>query len=198
MSIEAIYSRRSIRKYKADKVPLNMIEKIIEAGRNAPSGKNKQPWKFTVFGGDQKDEMLLAMERGIQRELNEESLLPKDRNGLPDAINTLKIMKKAPIVIMVLDSDCKTPCERITAEYRITEIVNTLSIGAAIQNMLLQAEDLGLGTLWVGNTFFAYEELCSYLETDMQLVGAIAVGYPNEKPDVRPRKPIDSIVEYRI
>ena len=36
MSIEAIYSRRSIRKYKADKVPLNMIEKIIEAGRNAP------------------------------------------------------------------------------------------------------------------------------------------------------------------
>ena len=46
--------------------------------------------------------------------------------------------------------------------------------------MLLQAEDLGLGTLWVGNTFFVYEELCSYLETDMQLVGAIAVGYPNE------------------
>lgn len=198
MSIEAIYNRRSIRKYKNNPVPIDIIEKIIDAGRNAPSGKNKQPWRYIVFGEGQKEEMLSAMDLGIQRELNGNALLPKDKNGLPDAIYTLKIMKEAPIVILVLDTECTSPFENITAEYRVTEIVNTLSIGASIQNMLLQAQDLGLGTLWIGNTFFAYEELCEYLKTDMQLVGAIALGYPDETPSARPRKNLNDIVEYRF
>lgn len=198
MSIEAIYNRRSIRKYKNNPVPIDIIEKIIDAGRNAPSGKNKQPWRYIVFGEGQKEEMLSVMDLGIQRELNGKALLPKDKNGLPDAIYTLKIMKEAPIVILVLDTECTTPFENITAEYRVTEIVNTLSIGASIQNMLLQAQDLGLGTLWIGNTFFAYEELCKYLKTDMQLVGAITLGYPDEHPAVRPRKNLSDIVEYRF
>ena len=198
MSIEAIYNRRSIRKYKNNPVPIDIIEKIIDAGRNAPSGKNKQPWRYIVFGEGQKEEMLSAMDLGIQRELNGNALLPKDKNGLPDAIYTLKIMKEAPIVILVLDTECTSPFENITAEYRVTEIVNTLSIGASVQNMLLQAHDLGLGTLWIGNTFFAYEELCEYLKTDMQLVGAIALGYPDETPPVRPRKNLNDIVEYRF
>lgn len=198
MSIEAIYNRKSIRKYKNNPVPIDIIEQIIDAGRNAPSGKNKQPWRYIVFGEGQKEEMLSVMDLGIQRELNEKALLPKDKNGLPDAIYTLKIMKEAPIVILVLDTECTTPFENITAEYRVTEIVNTLSIGASIQNMLLQAQDLGLGTLWIGNTFFAYEELCEYLKTDMQLVGAIALGYPDETPSARPRKNLNDIVEYRF
>lgn len=198
MSIEAIYNRRSIRKYKNDPLPIDIIEKIIDAGRNAPSGKNKQPWRYIVFGEGQKEEMLSAMDLGIQRELNGNALLPKDKNGLPDAIYTLKIMKEAPIVILVLDTECTSPFENITAEYRVTEIVNTLSIGASVQNMLLQAQDFGLGTLWIGNTFFAYEELCKYLKTDMQLLGAIALGYPDEQPLARPRKNLSDIVEYRF
>lgn len=81
---------------------------------------------------------------------------------------------------------------------RITEICDSLSIGASIQNISLAAEEKGLGTLWIANTCFAYEELMSYLDMKAQLVGAIAVGYADENPMQRPRKPLDEVVEYRL
>ncbi|AZV58355.1 nitroreductase family protein [Clostridium sp. AWRP] len=199
MSIEAIYNRRSIRKYKSKEIPIDIINKILESGRAAPSGKNRQPWKFIVFGGIRKEELLSKMDAGIQRELNEEALLPNSRDGIPDAKNTLRIMKEASIIIMVFNTNGKSPFKNITtADERFTEIVDTLSIGAAIENMLLQAEDLGVGTLWIANTCFAYDELVNYIDVKTQLVGAVALGYPDEKPNPRPRKTPDSIIEYRL
>jgi len=199
MSIEAIYNRRSIRKYKSKEIPIDILNKILDAGRTAPSGKNRQPWKFVVFGGIKKEELLSKMDAGIQRELNEEALLPNSRYGIPDAKNTLRIMKEAPIIIMVFNTNGKSPFENIaTADERFTEIVDTLSIGAAIENMLLQAEDLGVGTLWIANTCFAYDELVNYIGAKTQLVGAVALGYPDEKPNPRPRKTPESIIEYRL
>ena len=51
MSIEVINNRRSIRKYKTDTVPVELINQVLRAGINAPSSKNKQPWRFIVVGG---------------------------------------------------------------------------------------------------------------------------------------------------
>ena len=59
------------------------------------------------------------------------------------------------------------------------------------------APALGLGTLWIANTCFAYTELCDYLQTENQLVCAVAVGYAGETPSPRPRKKAEDIVEYR-
>ncbi|MDE5776908.1 MAG: nitroreductase family protein [Lachnospiraceae bacterium] len=196
MSADAIYNRRSIRKYKPDKVSVDILNKILDAGRVAPSGKNKQPWKFLVYGGEKKAELLAAMQSGINREKKGEALLPASRLGLPDAWNTLRIMKEAPIVVMVLNTSGKSPFENITADERVTEIVDTLSIGAAVENMLLRAEDLGIGTLWIANTCFAYPELTGYMNIKGQLVGAVALGYANEIPEVRPRKRLEDIAEY--
>ena len=81
---------------------------------------------------------------------------------------------------------------------RFVEICDSLSIGASIENILLKAQELGLGTLWIGNTCFAYQELFAYLHTEGQLIGAITVGYANENPVARPRKKLEDIVEYRI
>lgn len=64
--------------------------------------------------------------------------------------------------------------------------------------MILAAEELGLGTLWIANTCFAYEELITYLNTDHQLIGVVAVGYADEKPSQRPRKSLEEIMEYRL
>lgn len=86
----------------------------------------------------------------------------------------------------------------LTADERLTEIVDTLSIGAAIENILLQAEELSIGTLWVGNTCFAYPELVDYMGVSGQLVGAVALGIVDEKPLPRPRKKMEIIAEYRI
>lgn len=196
MAADTIYNRRSIRKYKPDKVSVDILNKILDAGRVAPSGKNKQPWKFLVYGGEKKAELLAAMQSGINREKKGEALLPASRLGLPDAWNTLRIMKEAPIVVMVLNTSGKSPFENITADERVTEIVDTLSIGAAVENMLLRAEDLGIGTLWIANTCFAYPELTGYMNIKGQLVGAVALGYANEMPEVRPRKRLEDIAEY--
>ena len=120
------------------------------------------------------------------------------KHGIPDAKNTLSIMEETPIIIIVLNTNGKTPFNEVNTDDRITEIFDTLSIGASIENILLKAEELGLGTLWIANTCFAYKELVTYLDTTKQLVGAIALGYANEHPLQRPRKSMDEIVEYRM
>lgn len=198
MSIAAIENRRSIRKYKDDPVPIEMINQVIQAGILAPSGKNKQPWKFIVVCGKEKENMLKAFQDGIDREKSGHALLPGSNDGLADAQNTLNIMKQAPAAIMVLNTEFGCAFYDIRNENQVTEIVDIQSIGAAIENMLLAAKDLGLGTLWVANIFFAYPELCKWLHTDKQLVAAIAIGYPNEKPASRPRKKLQDVVEYRL
>lgn len=138
------------------------------------------------------------MEKGILREENERALLPNSKTGIPDAKNTLRIMRQAPIIIVVLNTNGKIPFSEIEADDRFTEICDTLSIGASIENMLLKAEEVGLGTLWIANTCFAYEELTTYLNTTKQLVGAIAIGYAAETPQQRPRKSLKEIVEYKL
>ena len=93
--------------------------------------------------------------------------------------------------------DRKTPFAGIENENRIVEICDSLSIGAAVENMILTATGYGLGTLWIANTCFAYNELVDFIGTDSQLTGIVAVGYPDEVPDKRPRKRLEDVVEYR-
>ena len=137
------------------------------------------------------------MEVGLEREERGITDLPKSSYGIPDAKNTLRIMQEAPIIIVVLNTNAKSPFLPVDHDERVSEICDTLSIGASIENMLLAAEELGLGTLWIANTCFAYKELTSYLNTEAQLVGAIAMGYADENPPQRPRKQLEEIVEYR-
>ena len=194
----SIYNRRSIRKYLDKQITQELIEQIIDAGRMSPSAKNRQPWKYIVLGGENKLEFLKCMWKGILREENENSLLPNSKNGLADAKNTWNIMMQAPILIVVLNNNGKNPFDMVDADSRFVEIFDTLSIGASIENMLLTATEIGLGTLWIANTCYAYKELTEYLETTQQLVGAIALGYADEKPIQRPRKQLEDIVEYRL
>lgn len=198
MSTEEIYTRRSIRRYKKDMPALEDINKILDAGRVAPSGKNKQPWKYLVYAGEKKKELLHAMENGLERERLGESLLVNSRHGLPDAVNTLRIMREAPVIIMVVNPHGKNPFEQITADERVTEIVDSLSIGASIENMLLKAEEMGIGTLWIANTCFAYPELMKYMNEEGQLVCAVVLGYADETPSARPRKSLENITEYFV
>lgn len=196
--MNVIYERRSIRKFQEKDVPIDLLNKILDAGRVAPSAKNRQPWKYIVFANEHKKELLKVMENGLEREQKGITDLPKSRHGISDAQNTLRIMQEAPIIIIVLNTNAGSPFLRIDNDERISEICDSLSIGASIENMLLTAQEFGLGTLWIANTCFAYKELVSYLHTKMQLVGAIAIGYADETPPPRPRKQLAEIVEYRL
>lgn len=188
--------RKSIRKYKPDPVSEDDIKRILEAGRLAPSAKNRQPWRFMVFTGDKKGELLDEMQKGIEKSKKSLFMPKKFRNGMASAENTLRIMREAPVVIIVLNTLSSNPYPPIFAGKRVSEIHNTLSIGAAIENMLLQATQLGLGSLWIGNTVYAHKEMTKYLNTKDQIASAIAIGYPDEKPEGRPKKTLEEICEF--
>ena len=193
----SIYSKRkSIRKYKPDPVSEDDIKKIVEAARVAPSAKNRQPWKFLVFTGEKKEELLAEMEKGIEKTKHSLFMPKKYRNGMASADNTLRIMREAPVLIIVLNLLSKNPYPPIFAGKRVSEIHNTLSIGAAVENMILEAAQMGLGSLWIGNTVYAHKELTKYLGTKHQIACAVSIGYPDEEPEGRPKKTLDEIVEF--
>lgn len=197
MSVNAIFDRRSIRKFLQDPVSEENICKIIEAGRVAPSSKNSQPWKCIVLTGTSKAEFLDCMESGIHREERGETMLPDSAFGIPDAKNTLRIMREAPVVIAVVNPKGKSIFDKVDVDERLTEICDSLSIGAFYENMILQAQELGIGSLWVANTCFAYKELMAYLNVKGQLTGTLVLGYANESPSPRPRRSPEKIVEFR-
>ncbi len=196
--MDCIKERRSIRKYKPQLLEKETVDEIIRAGILAPSAKNRQPWKFIVYGEKSKKELLAEMEKGLLRERDGNAILPNSKSGLADAFHTLKIMKEAPILIVLLNTNSASPFENIDAEERITEICDNLSIGAAVENMLLKATELGIGSLWIANTFFAYPELADYIGTAYQLVGAVSLGYSDEVPAARPRRCLADVAEYRF
>ncbi len=198
MNHDMIYSRRSIRKFSQKTLAKETIESIVDAGRMAPSVKNRQPWKYLIYGGRHKDELLNRMECGIQREEQGDPRLPGSAHGIADAKNTLRIMKEAPVIMIILNTNGTSPFSDIDTDHRVTEICDTLSIGASVENILLKATELGVGTLWIANTCFAYPELTAYLKTEHQLVGAVAMGYAEEAPTPRPRKALAEILEFHL
>ena len=195
--ISAIYNRRSIRKFLDKPIPQEDIMDIIQSGVKAPSSKNRQPWKYIVIQGNAKAEMLRIFRQGIEREENERALLPQSRQHIPAAKYTVDIMEEAPTIIFVVNSLGKGILSEMTPEEHIYEICNIQSISASIQNMLLAATEKGIGSLWICDIYFAYSELCEWLNSEGQLIAAIAFGYPDEFPEERPRKRIEDIVEWR-
>lgn len=194
--IQAITDRRSIRKYQDKPVPREMVEEIITAGMLAPSAKNRQPWKFVVVTEGAKEGMLAALIAGLARE-KKEPFLAESACHLDGAEYTFSIMKQASVVIFIINPLAKKFGDCLSQEDRIAEICNTQSVGAAIENMTLAATNLGLGSLWICDTFFAQKELDEWLNVEGELFAALTIGYANEAPDARPRKEMESIVEWR-
>ena len=141
--------------------------------------------------------MLEAFRRGILREEHGSALLPQSRQHLVTAKHTVDIMAQAPVIVFVVNSLGKSISDAQTPEERISEICNVQSIGASIENMLLAATEKGIGSLWICDIFFAYEELCKWLGSKGQLIAAVAFGYPDEFPEERPRRKAEDTVEWR-
>lgn len=191
---QAIQERRSIRKYAETPLSQNLIERVIQAGLYAPSAKNRQPWRFVVVQEAAKAEMLNCMQRGLQRELAS-PILPQSKHYLAGAKHTASIMEQAPVTIFVINPLNDMACHDFEA--RIYDLANVQAVGACIQNILLAAVDSGLGGLWNCDIFFAYPELNKWLGGSGQMVAAVCLGIPGEKPSARTRYAINDVVEWR-
>ena len=189
-TLEAITARRSIRKFTDRPVTEEDVNAVLAAAVLAPSGKNRQPWRFVVVAGDDKRaQMIRVMREGIAD--------TKARGMEPgSAIMTARVMEGAPVTIFVFNPQGAHPWVSHSIEQTLMETVDTQSIGAAIQNMLLAAQAMGLGTLWMCDVWSAYEQLSAWLGESGQLIAAVALGYPDEQPAARPRRPMAEVVRW--
>ncbi len=188
-TLEAIAARRSIRKFEERPVPEEALQAILMAAIQAPSGKNRQPWRFIIVQGDKRTEMVRLMREGIEKEKAE-------GHNIGSAEWTTRVMEHAPVTIFILYPAGMPPWLAHSIEDNFTDVVDIQSIGAAVQNMLLAAQDLGLGSLWICDVFSAYEGLCRWLGEKGELIAAVSLGYPAESPAARPRKPVGEVVRW--
>ncbi len=195
--VPEIYERRSIRKYLDKPIPKQEIADILQSGTLTPSSKNRQPWRYIVLEGQAKEEMLAAFRAGIAREEDAEALLPQSREFIAGAKHTVEIMEQTPVVVFVVNALGRSVLAELTPEERIYEICNIQSASASIQNMLLTATQKGIGSLWICDIYFAYQELSEWLGTEGEPIVAVAFGYPAETPPPRPRKRLEDVVEWR-
>ena len=189
-TIAAIGDRRSIRKFSSQPVPDSMLTELLEAARKAPSAGNSQPWSFVVATGELKRTVI----QGMEAQAPKVAQLGMQAEGFKMSIEALD---QAPVAILVFNTGNQPVPGGGSAVYEYMRIAGIQSIGAAIENLILRACDLGLGSVWVGWVAIADEEIRRSLGRSDELVAAIALGYPAESPAARPRKGLDEIVEWR-
>lgn len=195
--IPAIYDRRSIRKFSSRPIDERDLLELMDSAAKAPSSKNSQPWKYVIVTGNSKNEMLDAYRRGLAREAARDDCPPQWKQYLAAAAHTGDIMEQAPVTVLAVNPLGRGMDAPQTLEERVLEICSIQSISASIQNLLLAATDKGIGSLWICDIYFAYPELSVWLGEEGQLVAAVALGYPEESPAPRPRKPLEEILRWR-
>ena len=170
---KSIELRRSIRRYKNRMVEEDKILEILNAARLAPSAKNRQPWMFYIAQGEIKDKIANLMK----------SWHEDNKNNGTSLLDTSIAIEQAPVLILVFRKS-ESQWERS----------DTLSIGGAIENMLLTATNLGLGSLWIADTYYIKNEISKLINTDLELYSAVSIGYANEFPEQRPRKSLNELI----
>lgn len=183
--IKTIEERRSIRKFQDKVVSKEIIERLLELATKAPSGKNRQPWRFVVIRGDKKNDLVNIM--------NSVAKIHKKANISNGSYElSINSIKESSALILVFNAFSNF--EEDYNHYRL--LTDTQSIGSSIQTMILLAQKFGLGSLWICDIFYCDREICSWLNRKDELISAVAIGYPNQYPYQRPRKSLDEIVDW--
>jgi len=178
--IDAIKKRRSIRSYESKPIPKDVVNMIIEAGNEAPSAMNSQPWRFVVVEEKKIKDKLLGAALP-----NANKILEMIKDADPERYEMIKkryaelkdpVYYSAPTIIFVIgsgryaDHSCPLACE----------------------NMMLAAYSLGLGSCWVGFGAMVTEdeEIRNVLELreDDKIFGPILLGYPKGHPERPPKR----------
>jgi len=178
MELDAcIKGRRSVRTYENKAVPKDMIEAVLEAGTWAPTGMNRQAWKFVVIENKEIIKYVSEETKNIVQEMMPN--MAKQFETKEDIV-----CYSAPVLIFI----CAESDDRWGE-------VNTLDSVLAAQNMFLKAYELGLGTCYMG--------FISYLNTrpevlrkagvpeGFELMVPMILGYPKSKPGAAKRNKPD-------
>lgn len=176
--VAALRTRRSVRKYKGERLPERTIRELLELAVWAPSGMNTQPWAFVVLEDREYLKNLSGRAKTFLLErLNIMPQLEKYRGMLADP--DLDIFHGAPVLVMIYSS-------KASSTY-----LNDCSMAAL--NLMLAAWDRGLGSCWIGfasgigNTPEVKKELG--VPEEYALVAPVILGYPAGPAEPAQRKP---------
>lgn len=190
-------TRRSIRRFKPDRVPDSIIEMILTTATFAPSAHHRQPWRFVVVTDSSARKKLAdAMAVDFQRDLESDGISPEK---IQTQIKRSKDrITSAPVAILLCldmsEMDTYVDKRRTKAEFRMT----VQSVAAAGLQLLLAAHAEGLGGVWACWVLFAQETIQEVLELPKtwEPQAMFFLGYPEVIPEARERKPLDEIIQY--
>lgn len=197
--LDGIRGRRSVRAYLPLEVPESAVDRVLEAARWAPSPHGTQPWRFAVVTrGETKTRLADAMgeewSRNLQMDGQSDEVVEKRLAG-----SRRRLLDAPALVLLCLyegDLDDYPDAERQLNE--ITMAVQ--SLGAAAQNMLLAAHELGLDAGWMCAPLFCPQKVVEALGLDAGLVphALLTLGYAaGDPPKRRSRRSLEELVVYR-
>lgn len=178
--LKAIRERRSVRAYESKKIPRDVLNTIIEAGNQAPSGMNSQPWRFVVVEDEEFHKKLLETAIPNVKKMVEgiRASNPERYRVIMRRFEELKdpIYYSAPAIVFVIGRGTYAD----------------LSCPLACENMMLAAFSLGLGSCWVqfGSLITENEEIIKALDLkeEEKIFGPIVLGYPKVIPEPPQKK----------
>jgi len=170
--LRALNARESIGRVKSDRPPRELIEEIIQAGASAPNHYRTEPWRFIVVAGSARDDLGEVMAQAAAAKLENPS-------G-PEAQQILERERKKPLRAPVLIVAAAVP----STEPKVMEVEEVAATAAAVQNMLVAAEALGLGAMWRTGPA-AYDSMVKRhlgLPETAHVLAFVYVGYPDPVP----------------
>jgi len=185
--IEAIKNRRSVKNVNQEAIPeRQLIEAILEAGMWAPNHHLTEPWRFIVITSSERLRLGESMAEALRATMKVDD---------PRVEEVLKLERaktlRAPVIIAVIS--CQNGGEKIVPQEEM------VAVGAALQNILLAAHSLGLGSIVRTGPHSYSQPVRSYLELQEKelLIGLVYVGYPIEPPRPSKRSPLQTKVQWR-
>ena len=177
---EAILGRRSVRKYKTQPVPVELIKEILDLAVWAPSGMNRQNWFFVVVTGKIRERVVDICYRGYLSHIGKkvEAVFRHKPQVVKETRSFFATLGDAPVVVFAYSEP--------GPESPFTDVQN---VSAVIENMLLLAYERGLGTCWMTGPLNMEEEFNTLLGVSgKKLVALIPMGYPDEMPKAPVRR----------
>jgi nitroreductase len=172
-TMETIKNRRSVRQYLPEQIKDEELDKILEAAIYAPTGHNDQPWNFTIV---QNKDLIGEINEGAKKFMREMDI---DWISQLGAMENFNIFHRAPTAVIVSGKkDATTP---------------VVDCAAAVENMLLAAESMDIGSCWIGFAKFYFtnpENLKKFkIPEDHEVHFGVSLGYKaRENPPAPERK----------
>ncbi len=181
--LELMSSQGTIRHFKSNPVPEEHLEKILQAARLAPSGANTQPWDFIVIKNPElKEEIAHIFVESHQRAKREDKEFPYEIG------EELRKRFTDPPILIIVCADARFMKAYPKIGHR--EQILNVSMGAAIQNMMLAANALGLGLSWGTVDALNRDKLQELLgvPTHIRILEVLQLGYPAARTPPRFRR----------